>query len=72
MMPQLLEHPLSVDAASISGVVKDVDLPERQQEFPRNRIAHYRGMIASDIRNRKAILLRENRCSTYSEHCLLP
>src|SRR5262249_50712855 len=57
VMVQLLEHPLSVDAASIGGVIEDVNLPERQQEFPRNRVAHHRGMIASRIRNRKTILI---------------
>jgi hypothetical protein len=51
---QLFEHPLAVHAASVSGMVKDVNLPERQQEFSRYRIAH-RAMIAPTFRNRKAI-----------------
>ena len=43
MMMELLEHPLPVDAAPIGGMVQDVNLPERQQEFPRYRIAHPSG-----------------------------
>ena len=57
VMLQFLKHPLTVDAAPVSGVVENVDFPERQQEFSRYRIAHQRGMIALSLRNRKAITL---------------
>ena len=55
---QFLEHPLAVDASSVSRMMQDVNLPERQQEFPRNRIAHQGGMIAPRLRNRKTIKTR--------------
>ena len=46
VMVQLFQHPLAIDTASVSGMVKDVNLPEPQQEFSRYRIAHRRKMIA--------------------------
>lgn len=45
---ELVEHPLSVDTRLIR-VMQDVDLPERQQELPRNRIAHPAGIIARSV-----------------------
>ena len=37
---QLFEHPLAVHAVLLAGVVQDVDLPEPQQEFTDDRVAH--------------------------------
>ena len=43
VVAQFLEHPLAVDTASVGGVMEDVNLPERQQELPGDRIAHHGG-----------------------------
>ena len=45
---QFLEHPLTVDAL-FSRVVQDVDLPEAEQEFAHDRIAHDAAIIAPAI-----------------------
>ena len=42
---ELFQHPVAVHAVRFACVVQDVDLPERQQEFPRDRIAHRPAII---------------------------
>ena len=54
---QFFEHPMSVDAL-FGGVVKDVDLPEGEQELANDWIAHD-GMITLPIRNRFSITWHE-------------
>ena len=46
VMTQFLEHPLSVDAASVGRMVEDVNLPEGQQELTGDGIAHGAIMIS--------------------------
>ena len=48
---QLLEHPLAVHAVLVS-VVKNVDLPEGEEELAHNRVAHGLAIIARLVRNR--------------------
>jgi hypothetical protein len=54
VMLKLLEHPLSVDAL-LAGMMKDMDLPEGQEELADNGIAHGSMIIAPLIRNRWSI-----------------
>jgi hypothetical protein len=46
VMVQFLEHPLTVDALT-GRVVKDVDLPEHEQELTDDRVAHDPAIITS-------------------------
>jgi hypothetical protein len=40
MMVQLFQHPLTVNPPPVSGMVEDMNLPEREEKFTGNRIAH--------------------------------
>jgi len=41
MMVQFLEHPMTVDAL-LPSVMKDVDLPKRDEKLAHDRVAHAR------------------------------
>src|SRR6266853_2043268 len=59
MMVQLFQHPLAVQAALLCCVIQYVDLPEREQELPLNRVAH--GRHASTGSRTSTLLLLEPR-----------
>jgi hypothetical protein len=46
VVAQFLEHPLAIDALLLS-MMKDVNLPEREEKLPHDGIAHF-GMIAAE------------------------
>ena len=46
MMAEFFEHPLTVDAAPVGGMVEDVHLPESEQELVGNRVSHYANILA--------------------------
>jgi hypothetical protein len=54
MAVQLFDHPLPIDPL-LAGMMQDVNLPERQQKFANDGIAHGGADHTRYIRNRYSI-----------------
>lgn len=55
VMVEFLQHPLTVDAAPIGRMMKNVDLPEGEQELTGDGITHSLAMISPRNRSRCSI-----------------